>query len=216
MAAPYTTNLVRIARDTRAGREIKKREYRDVVNILIDQGWRYVPGTGMGTPGKLIPPNPDKPMCYVHSTPSAASAFMVWLNQLRNSGARLDENGKSTDRRKRSRTVTPSPSPVTMTAVETDIQHVSTLGAWWRPAEPEPEPEPTPEPVKVRRYQVAPHRPVVQKIDPDAEGTVYTLGQARTMIRQGYHVNKVIARTGWGMNKLSDLVDQTGYYSPPS
>jgi len=101
--------------------------------------------------------------------------------------------------------------------IDPDLSPVVTHGAWWRPSEPEPEtpvpaPEPPAEPVhRVRRYTSRPLTPRPPQIDADAEGSVFTLGQARSLLRQGYHVNKVITKTGWGRNWFDDLVDPSGY-----
>lgn len=40
----------------------------------------------------------------------------------------------------------------------------------------------------------------------------WSLGQARSMLRKGYHVAEVVRRTGWGLEWLNDLpVDENGY-----
>ena len=62
-----------------------------------------------------------------------------------------------------------------------------------------------------RRYAPRPLTPPRPSLDADARGTNYSLQQARTMLRQGYHVNKVVSRTGWGRNWFSDMVDETGF-----
>jgi hypothetical protein len=52
-------------------------------------------------------------------------------------------------------------------------------------------------------------------VAPDAEGDRYTMGEARQMLRKGYHLLHVMARTGWGFNAFDDMyVDQDGYGMP--
>lgn len=49
----------------------------------------------------------------------------------------------------------------------------------------------------------------------DAEGEKYPLGQARNMVRAGYHVCQVMWLTGWGLKWLDDLpLDEDGYGLP--
>lgn len=43
----------------------------------------------------------------------------------------------------------------------------------------------------------------------------WSLGQARMLLRDGYHVGQVCRRTGWGGYWFSDLVDAEGYYAQP-
>lgn len=52
--------------------------------------------------------------------------------------------------------------------------------------------------------------------DPDAQGNgVWTMGQARSMLREGYHRYHVQRVTGWGENWLDDMkVDPDGYGLP--
>jgi hypothetical protein len=52
-------------------------------------------------------------------------------------------------------------------------------------------------------------------VAPDAEGDGYTMGEARQMLRKGYHLLVVMERTGWGFNAFDDMyVDQDGYGMP--
>jgi hypothetical protein len=49
----------------------------------------------------------------------------------------------------------------------------------------------------------------------DAEGTRCGLGQARQLVRSGYHVCHVMWLTGWGLKWLDDLpLDKDGYGLP--
>lgn len=205
---------------TRPGMGSMPKEMRDVCNILIDNGWTFVPGK-VGRKHKLYPPDRKYRTCTVPVTPSASSNMVVWLSTLRRSGAMLDENGKSLYPERDPRYVRGQSDAELMAAVadkiDPDLSPVTTHGAWWRspaaqPELPIPAPEPPAEPVqKARRYEGRPLVPRPAQIDADAEGTAFTLGQARSLLRQGYHVNKVIAKTGWGRNWFSDMVDPSGY-----
>lgn len=198
----------------RPGREIPQFQRR-VVNVLIDQGWRYEPPAGGGH-FKVIPPDPTKPMVVSGSTPSDYKGRLNWITNLRTSGAKINSHGDSVVARKRRAPVQHDE----LVAVESSIQPILTVGAWWRPdteEEPEPEPAPVVEAQPPRRYSQPPAMTHPRSsLDPDAQGTSWTLGQARTLIRQGYHLNKVIAKTGWGRNYLSDLVDESGYLNVAS
>lgn len=175
------------------------------MNHLVDhEDWRYeYPGSGHF---KLIPPDPSKPIVVSGSTPSDYKGNLNWLTDLKRSGARLDPAEA-----RKTRTVSTRSDDAVM-AVESDIAPILTIGAWWRTVNGE-QPEPEPAPMPVRALSLTPPPPV----DPDdAKGTTWTLGQARTMVRQGYHINKVIARTGWGRNWLADMVDDTGFLAEAS
>lgn len=210
------------------------KEYREICNTLVDeQGWTFVEGK-TGRKHRLIPPDPTKRICLVPATPSDSYfGFTKWIGQLRRSGAQIDENGNSTVVVEKPQTVGPSIDDAAMTVVDTDIKPVSTLHHWWRITDPEPEPQPTPEPQpepepepRLSRYAIGllsrldagstvappPYVPKLVGNHPDdAEGAAYSLNQARDLLRQGYHVNRVIKKTGWGRNWFHDLVDDTGY-----
>lgn len=53
-------------------------------------------------------------------------------------------------------------------------------------------------------------------IPADAQGNgKWTLGQARSMLRAGYHINKVVRLTGYGINAFLDMkLDDDGYGLP--
>lgn len=190
----------------RPGREIPK-FYRDVVNILIDQGWEYIPRTRLGH-SKIVPADPTKQRMIVASTTASITGRAKWLAQARRNGAILDEEvlDRITRRDSRARLKQALRDAEDPTPVEREhIAPVTTHGAWWRPEEPAPAPEPPAKPL--------PMTPPPPRLDPNAQGAVWTLGQARKMLREGYHVNKVVAKTGWGKNWFSDLVDHTGYIS---
>lgn len=186
--------------------------YRRVVNMLIDQGWHFIPGDA-GNKHKLIPPDPTKRIVLVAATPSDSyRGATKWISQLRRSGAILDDKelerlAKSDSRRRLRQSLRDSTDGAPVENLP-EIEPVTTHGAWWRPTQPQEAPvEPAEAPVEAPR-------PIPSGPDPDARGANYTLAQARTLLRQGYHVKKVVQRTGWGRNWFSDLVDATGYYSP--
>lgn len=174
---------------------------RDVVNILIDQGWQFVPGT-KGNKHKLVPPDQSKRARYVAATPSDVRTRVIWIGQLRRSGAILDDSildriSKSESRRRLRKALHDADG--VEVEVDTKVIPISTIGnRWWAP-----ESEPPPPKIPVR---VAP----APSVD-DARGTAWTLAQARELLRQGYHVRKVISKTGWGLNHFKDLIDDTGY-----
>lgn len=175
------------------------KEYRDIINLLIDeQGWRFVEGKS-GSKHKFYPPERRFRAVTVPNTPSSHGSFLSFVNVLRRRGAEIDENGNST------RVVENDAHgsyTIKMPDVDPNVQPISTIGKrWWAPeSEPEPEPEPAPI-IPIRRPGP----------DHDARGASYSLGQARTLLRQGYHVNKVVKQTGWGRNWFSDMIDETGY-----
>lgn len=183
------------------------KEYREVCNTLVDeQGWVFIEGMG-GRKHKLIPPDPEANICLVPNTPSDAYfGFTRWVAQLRRSGAQIDENGNSTLVLDKPRNVAVSFEDALAAITTEDIAPISTRGQWWR-AEPEPEPTPQPAPAPAP----APARVLRVVEEHDRKGAAYSLGQARDMIRQGYHINRVVTKTGWGRNWFSDLVDDTGY-----
>lgn len=86
-------------------------------------------------------------------------------------------------------------------------------GAMYRPPTPPPAEPPAPPPEPPAR--VIPKQRV-PRIPADAQGDgQYTMGQARSMLRAGYHIDKVIRVTGWGMKAFDDMeVDEDGYGLP--
>ena len=199
-----------------AGREIP-RAYRDVVNKLVrHQGWRYDPRRDTGGHPQLIPANPDQRMIPINCTVGYGRGIDNWLAQIVRAGGVLRPVVK-----KRRRSVRPLTDPSGMTTATPDIAPITPLPAGrprarngrngWDFVPPTPEPEPTPEPIVTRRYAARSLAPTRPTLDPDARGDVWTLAQARAMIRQGYHVNRVVAKTGWGRNWFSDITDPSGY-----
>lgn len=82
------------------------------------------------------------------------------------------------------------------------------LGADWRPAVVEA-------PI-VTEVEVVPRQRARSAIPADAQGNgKWTLGQARSMLRAGYHINKVVRITGFGINAFLDMkIDDDGYGLP--
>lgn len=172
----------------RPGRELPKFERR-IVGICVEQGWRYIPPEG--NHAKLVPPDPDKPIVVFACTASDWRSRLNWLADLRRGGAVFDAPPKR-------KTVRPDG--------ETPVMEYAPLGVgrprlrngangWdYRPPAPEVPPPPAPVP--------DPHL---------ATGEHYTLPQAKALIYQGYHVRRVVTKTGWGRKHFDDLVDETGY-----
>lgn len=71
----------------------------------------------------------------------------------------------------------------------------------------------TPAPVTVLRPR---RRPAKRwPVPPEATGERYTMGEARQMLRKGYHLLVVMERTGWGFDAFDGMfVDQDGYGMP--
>lgn len=175
------------------------KEYRDIINLLIDeQGWRFSAGQA-GKKHKFYPPDRRHRFVSVPNTPSSYGSYLGFVATLRRRGAEIDENGNSTRVVERD---AHGSYTVKMPVIDPNVKPISTIGKrWWAPeSEPEPEPEPAP---------VIPIR--APGPDHDAKGDHYSLGQARTLLRQGYHVAKVVKQTGWGRNWFSDMIDETGY-----
>ena len=193
------------------------KEYRDVCNILIDNGWAYVPPRTKNAKPKIYPPDRSKRTVTIPITPSNSEGFVQWLSWLRRSGAMLDEHGNSLYPERDPRYVIGQSDDELMAAVadkiDPDLNPVLTHGAWWRSDAAQTEiPLEAPEPVVERRYAPRPMTPPRPVLDPWATGAKgYTLTQAITLLNQGYHVNKVIAKTGWGRNHFANLIDQAGY-----
>lgn len=171
------------------------KEYRDIVNKLVDQGWEYRYGKGGGKP-KLIPPDPNARIQTAPLTPSDQKGMHVFVQHLKAAGAVLDDP-QPTPRRS-PKTVVLAPDAADMTLAQPSRPRLRNGQNGWDYQPPVPAPA---VPVRV----TPPPNP------DDARGTVWSLPQARDMLRQGYHVRKVISKTGWGMNHLKDLIDHTGY-----
>lgn len=90
-------------------------------------------------------------------------------------------------------------------------------GAEWRASQPVPPPEPI-EPARDAEEQERRERRRARMVLPpeDAEGDgSWTMGQARSMLRQGYHLYRVQQVTGWGAKCFDDMpVDQDGFGLP--
>lgn len=182
------------------------KEFRDLCNLLIDeQGWTFVRARGGGHKHRMYPPDRSKRFVTVPKTPSDRNSIKIAIPIFRRSGALIDENGKSA--------FVPPPVledergiiSVKMPEIDPTVQPISTIGnRWWAPeSEPVPEPEPAPAP--------APAPVVVPEEDHDRRGANFTLPQAIALLQQGYHISRVVKKTGWGVNHFRNLVDDTGY-----
>ena len=197
----------------RPGKELPK-YWKDIATAILEHpGWGYEKRTKHP---QIISPAGLRCSLPTTVTDGHAGHRASYLVALKRIGAPINQDGAVTPPERQPRTVTPSDDAALMAlAPRTHIDPISTLGQWWHPL-PEPEPEPVPEvapPVVERRYTPRPMVRSKPTLDPDAQGSTYSLGQARAMLRQGYHINKVVQRTGWGRNWLDDLVDDTGFLS---
>lgn len=172
----------------RPGREIPKFERR-IVSRLVDQGWRYEPTAN----GHFQLYAPDGVSIVTSGgTASDWRSRMNWLADLKRQGADLDRKPRTTAR------AVLAPLDTQYVAVESRPRLRNGANGW------NYKPPPTP--------VVPPPEPAVVPPNPDdAKGAHWTLAQARALIRQGYHLRKVVAKTGWGRNWFTDLVDQSGY-----
>lgn len=69
-------------------------------------------------------------------------------------------------------------------------------------------------PISIIPRQRRRRRPLPVPADATGNGS-YTLGQARSMLRAGYHIIHVMKRTGWGLDAFDDMqVDADGYGLP--
>lgn len=165
---------------------------------------------------------PDKSQGQI-AFASTASDWRARLNtvaQLRRMGADLDAPPVTRDE-----TVTPVEQSADMAQTIDmpwtdrewrELQRDSE--AWWRqlyapPAnEPEPEAAPEPEPgPRVSRYGAAlmARLTSASTVRADAQGNGrWTLAEARQMLRDGYSLDSVVERTGWGRMWLADLADR--------
>jgi len=82
-------------------------------------------------------------------------------------------------------------------------------GANWQPPVVE-------KPVEPPALPAQPRRAAVPRIPADATGNgQWTLGQARSLLRSGYHINKVVRVTGFGIDAFLDMeIDADGYGLP--
>lgn len=187
------------------GNELASKDIRKACRKLVrEQGWRYQWSGGAAYP-QLI--NPEGRRTYVPKTPSNDFHFFVRAKRL---GAVLD--GEGAPRRSsfdgESLTSDTTERPWT----EAEWREKQRAAGGWRaelyaePVEPEPEAEPT----VLSAYQAqlfekltAPH------VRSDATGNgQWTLREARQMLVDGYSLDRVVARTGWGRMWLEDLVQR--------
>lgn len=200
------------------GKEIGDPEQRAIAQRLVrEQGWGYRKPMGGGH-GVLYPPG-GSGQVWCASSLGEGRGHQNWLAELKRYGADL-----STER-VRTRTVTPvfSTTPVEEQIIAPwsdrewrEMQRESEH--WWRrqyaPPLPESEPEPEPAPAPYVDPYV---KGVLERLDrahcvrDDAQGNGRsTLAEARQMVRDGYALERVIERTGWGRLWLQDIADRVG------
>ena len=218
----------------RPGKELPK-VWRDIATgLLAHEGWGY---DRRSKHPQVVSPSGGRCSLPTTVTDGSAGHRASYLTALRRIGAPLDRDGNVIPPERPKTVSTPVFSDDmgnSLVADRSSVQPISTLGAWWHPdpkAEPEPadapapaveRPEPSPAflallerstvgPTVVPRFKrsVPVHPEPTRQAAP--QGEVYSLAQARTLLRQGYHVNKVVQKTGWDSSWFADMVDHTGY-----
>jgi hypothetical protein len=214
---------------SRPGRELPK-VWREIARMLVDQqGWTYRYKRKGGSHPRVIPPDGGLGVALPTTvTDGDAGHRASYLTALKRAGAVLDAAPERRGKALGSVGSDDDDAPMTINGtVESpwterewrEMQRES--GVWWReqyaPPLPEPEPEPEPEPAPaptpsayaaelLRRLDSAGHR-----VRDDAQGNGrYTLAEARQQLRDGYSLERVIERTGWGRLWLQDLAERLG------
>lgn len=193
---------------TLPGKELKDQELRDAALKLVrEQGWEY---EYIGTRKPKLT-NPAGDSTSLPLTPSSYGSVIRTLATLRRLGADLDEEA-ALRRRLRSKVRTPlSDEGVVETPwTEKQWRELQQKAGGWRAAlyaEPLPEPPPI---TPLTAYQAEVHeRLTAPQVRSDATGNgQWTLREARQMLVDGYSLDRVIARTGWGKMWLEDLVQR--------
>lgn len=194
------------------GKELKNDELRAAAQMLCrDQRWTYE-YTGSGRKPKLY--NPEGNFTTLPLTPGSYGSVLKTLAQLKRMGAVLDKIESRALRRAR--------------FVGESLFSDQTDSPWdaaeWRERQAEapewrqriagyvePEPEPEPEPVVLSGYAAGLMGRLTgaAQVRPDAMGNgQWSLAEARQMLKDGYALDRVIERTGWGRMWLSDLADR--------
>jgi hypothetical protein len=134
----------------------------------------------------------------------------LWLTLLRQSGAQIDSSGVSTIKTVRAPRQAAAMDFSDAPALAPSRRRARNgVNGWFQPAVVEPEPAPTPAPeTRARRNPTPAPLPFVAR---DAQGKHWSLLQAQKMLKQGYHVQAVIKKTGWGRSWFEDMIDKTGY-----
>lgn len=211
------------------GRELPK-VWRDLaVQLVQHQGWTYRYKRKGGSHPRVIPPEGGLGVALPTTvTDGDAGHRAAYLTNLKRHGAVLDSDG---------RVVVPARSvsaPVFSAAMTTGVQDIDkpftdaewrerqrSSDVWWRQqfAGPTPEPEPAPEPAPAPRAHSAYTQGFLERaraadarrVRDDATGNGrFTLAQARQQLKDGYSMDAVIDRTGWGRLWLQDLADRLG------
>lgn len=200
--------------------------WRDIATMLVDQqGWSYRYKRKGGGHPRVVPPEGGLGVALPTTvTDGDAGHRASYLTALKRAGAVLDA-APTSRRRDESVGADTDDAPVTINGtVESpwterewrEMQRESEH--WWRrqyaPPLPESEPEPEPAPAPYVDPYV---KGVLERLDrahcvrDDAQGNGRsTLAEARQMVRDGYALERVIERTGWGRLWLQDIADRVG------
>jgi hypothetical protein len=210
---------------TRPGRELPK-VWRDIATMLVDQqGWTYRYKRKGGSHPRVVPPEGGLGVALPTTvTDGDAGHRASYLTALKRAGAVLDAT-PAPRRRDGGDPVGADDDDAAMTTINGTIDSPWTMGEWreiqrqsdqwWRQqyAPPAPEPEPTPAPVEmtvdpyIQGFMERLDRAGAVKHDAQGNGR-FTLAQARQQLKDGYSLETVINRTGWGRMWLQDLADR--------
>ena len=211
------------------GRELPK-VWRDIAQRLVqEQGWTYRYKRKGGSHPRVIPPSGGLGVALPTTvTDGDAGHRASYLTALKRAGAILDAPSPA-----RARSVgTPVFSAGMTTGIVQDIEKPFTdaewrqrqweSDVWWRQHLAGPAPEPEPEPQKpaapqlsayaqsfLERARAADARATGVRDDAQGNGR-FTLAEARQQLRDGYSLDAVVNRTGWGRLWLQDLADRIG------
>lgn len=217
---------------TRPGRELPK-VWRDLATRLVrEQGWSYRYKREGGSHPRVIPPDGGLGVALPTTvTDGHAGHRASYLTALKRAGADLSEPPP----KRRRRTVTPASDDADMATIAenlglSDSEWRQRFGDnWWQVryqgAAPETAkpvgPARTPSRAELQAQRVlaaldkyTPRRQPTVDMDCQDRGADYTLGQVRTMFREGYPLKYVVRQTGWGAYWLADMAGDDGYCLP--
>lgn len=196
--------------------------------LINEQGWTYRYKRKGGSHPRVVPPEGGLGVALPTTvTDGSAGHRASYLTALKRAGAVLDATPAAAPSRDPFNPVGADDDDARMT-INGTIESPFTMrewremqresGVWWRAqyAPPAPEPEPAPEPAPPPRID-----PYVQGlmerleqatgVRKDAQGNGrFTLAEARQQLKDGYPLEAVITRTGWGRMWLQDLADRLG------
>lgn len=170
--------------------------------LCREQSWTYEYHGGGGKP-KLY--NPDGDWMTLPLTPSSYGSVLSSKAHMKRLGADLD---RSVPRRSsfNGESLFSDETPSHLTDAE--WRELQGQAGGWRAqlvGYVEPEPEPEPEPLSRQAQDLLARATRGRVIRDDAKGDTWTLAAARQLLRDGYSLDRVVERTGWGSMWLADL-----------